>query len=106
MSATIASNPLTPPDAENGPRGKLNHFINGKFVPPASGAYMDNHDPRTAEKIGAVALGDRTDVAAAVASARAAFPGWRDLKPMERSRILFEIARKIRAHSKDLAEIE
>ena len=28
------------------------HYIDGKFVRPASGEYMDNHDPRTAEKIG------------------------------------------------------
>jgi aldehyde dehydrogenase (NAD+) len=108
MSATIASKPphSDAPAAGDGPRGKLNHFINGKSVPPASGAYMDNHDPRTAQKIGSVALGDKADVAAAVAAARAAFPAWRDLKPMERSRILFEIARKIRAHAKHLAEIE
>ena len=60
------------------------HFIDGKFVPPASGAYMDNHDPRTAEKIGTVALGDKADVAAAVESAARAFPGWRDTKPGDR----------------------
>jgi aldehyde dehydrogenase (NAD+) len=106
MSATLT--PAHPREAASGdgPRGRLNHFIDGKLVPPASGAYMDNHDPRTAEKIGSIALGDKADVAMAVDAAGKAFPAWRDLKPMERGRILVEIARKIRGHSKRLAEIE
>ncbi len=95
---------MSPPHL--GARGQADHFINGKFVPPASGAYMDNHDPRTAEKIGSVALGDTTDVAAAVDAAAKAFPAWRDMKPLDRGRILMEIARKIRVHARRLAEIE
>jgi aldehyde dehydrogenase (NAD+) len=82
------------------------HYIDGKTVAPASGKYMDNHDPRTAEKIGSVALGDKADVDAAVDAAARAFPGWRDTKPLDRGRIMMEIARKIRAHAKRLSEIE
>jgi aldehyde dehydrogenase (NAD+) len=82
------------------------HYIDGKFVPPASGEYMDNHDPRTAEKIGSVALGDKADVDRAVDAASRAFPGWRDTKPLDRGRIMMEIARKIRVHAKRLSEIE
>lgn len=82
------------------------HYIDGKSVPPASGQYMDNHDPRTAEKIGSVALGDKTDVDRAVDAASRAFPGWRDTKPLDRGRIMMEIARKIRLHAKRLSEIE
>jgi aldehyde dehydrogenase (NAD+) len=106
MSATLT--PPRPGEAApgDGPRRKLNHFIDGKLVPPASGAYMDNHDPRTGGKIGSVALGDQTDVSMAVETAARAFPAWRDLRPLERGRILVEIARKIRAHMKRLAEIE
>ena len=106
MSATLTPAHLREAASGDGPRGKLNHFIDGKPVPPASGAYMDNHDPRTAEKIGSVALGDKADVAMAVDSAGKAFPAWRDLKPMDRGRIMMEIARKIRVHSKRLVEIE
>ncbi len=67
---------------------------------------MDNHDPRTGQRIGSVALGNEQDVDTAVAAAAKAFPAWRDLKPLDRGRILIEIARKIRAHAKRLAEIE
>ena len=101
---------MTPPRpgsaASEGPRERADHYINGKFVPPSSGQYMDNHDPRTAEKIGAVALGDKTDVALAVEAAATAFPGWRDTKPLDRGRIMVEVARGIRRHIKRLSEIE
>ena len=106
MNATMTPSHLGTPATDEGPRGRADHFINGKFVPPASGAYMDNHDPRTGEKIGSVALGDASDVDAAVDSAAKAFPAWRDLKPLDRGRIMMEIARKIRVHSKRLVEIE
>jgi aldehyde dehydrogenase (NAD+) len=106
MNATISPPRAEASSTEEGPRGRANHFIDGKFVPPASGAYMDNHDPRTAEKIGSVALGDKADVAAAVDAAARAFPAWRDLKPLDRGRIMMEIARKIRVHAKRLGEIE
>jgi aldehyde dehydrogenase (NAD+) len=106
MSATLTPPHPTEAAPGDGPHGKLNHFIDGKLVPPASGAYMDNHDPRTAEKIGSIALGDQTDVAMAVESAAKASRAWRDMRPLERGRILVEIARKIRAHMKRLAEVE
>jgi aldehyde dehydrogenase (NAD+) len=106
MSATMT--PPRPGQAglDEGPRGRADHYIDGKFVPPASGAYMDNHDPRTAAKIGSVALGGKADVALAVEAAARAYPAWRDTKPLDRGRIMIEIARRIRAHSGRLTEIE
>jgi len=87
-------------------RQRLDHFIAGQPTPPRSGAYLDDHDPLTGEKIADVARGDASDVDAAVGAAKAAFPAWRDRRPIERGRILVEIARKIRAHMTDLAELE
>ncbi|MDF1625370.1 MAG: aldehyde dehydrogenase family protein [Parvibaculaceae bacterium] len=85
---------------------KLDHFIGGTSVPPRSGTYLDNYDPRTGQKIGGVAAGNKSDVDAAVAAAQAAFPAWRDRRPIERGRILMEVARKMREHAKRLAAIE
>jgi len=82
------------------------HFIDGHAVPPRSGRYLDDHNPATGEKIAEVARGDAGDVDAAVAAARAAFAEWRDRRPIERGRILLEIARKIREKSHELAELE
>jgi acyl-CoA reductase-like NAD-dependent aldehyde dehydrogenase len=48
-------------------------FIDGRFVPAASGATFDNLNPATGRSLGAVAAGEQLDVDRAVASARAAF---------------------------------
>ncbi len=84
----------------------LQHFIDGRAVPPANGKYIDAFDPSTGQPIGEVARGDVADVDAAARSARAAFPAWRDLRPIARGRILTEVSRKIREHAKTLGEIE
>ena len=85
---------------------RLDHYIGGRSVPPRSGRYLDDHDPLTGEKIADVARGDAADVDAAVRAAKASFPAWRDRRPIERGRILTEIARKLREHSLELGAIE
>src|SRR5262245_44155747 len=84
----------------------LNHVIAGKTVEPASGAYLDKLDPRSGECIGRVASGNEADIDAAVKAAWAKFREWSDRRPMERGRVLLEMARAIRKHVKRLAEIE
>ena len=84
----------------------LNHFIAGKTVTPNSGDYLDKLDPRSGGRIGRVANGNQADVDAAVRAAAAAFPEWRDRRPMDRAKVMLEIARAIRKHVKLLAEIE
>ena len=74
--------------------------------PPRAGRYFPSTNPASGEQLTEIALGDRDDVAAAVAAAQAASPAWRDRKPMERGRILLEIARTIRAQAAALAELE
>lgn len=85
---------------------KLDHLIGGKSSGPKSGDYGDSFNPATGQPQNSVARGTAEDVDAAVCAATAAFPAWRDLKPIERGRILLEIARKIRAHSENLAKLE
>ncbi len=85
---------------------RWHHFIEGRATPPKSGRYLDDHNPVTGEKIADVARGDAADVDRAVASARAAFAAWRDRRPIERGRLLGEIARKIRANLKKLVALE
>jgi len=85
---------------------RWDHFIAGRFAPPRTGRYLDDHDPVTGGKIADVARGDAADVDAAVVAAKAAFPAWRDRRPIERGRILVEIARQIRSHMKELSALE
>ena len=85
---------------------RRDHFIDGTSVPPRSGEYVESKDPKTGEVLGSVARGNTADVAAAVASVKAALPAWRDRRPIERGRILLEIARKIRERMSDLVAME
>jgi aldehyde dehydrogenase (NAD+) len=85
---------------------RWNHFIAGQEAPPRSGRYLDDFDPLTGEAIAQVARGDAADVDAAVGAAREALPGWRERRPVERGRILTEIARKIRDKRVEFAALE
>jgi aldehyde dehydrogenase (NAD+) len=85
---------------------RWNHFIGGRSVPPHGGRYLDDHDPVTGEKIADVARGDAADVDRAVVAARGAFPAWRDRRPIERGRLLMEIARKVREKAAELGDLE
>lgn len=82
------------------------HFIDGSTVVEPSASYLDNRAPATGEIIGRVALGGVEIVDAAAQSASAAFAAWRDMRPMERGRILVDIGRTIRANAPRLAEME
>ena len=67
-------------------------------MPPLEGKYEDTFNPGTGERIGSVATASRADVDAAVAAAKEGFEVWRDVVPLERARILKEIANLLRKH--------
>ena len=87
-------------------RKRYDHFIGGAFVAPKAGGYLETKNPASGQKLAEVARGDADDVASAVSAAKAALPEWRERKPVERGRILTEIARAIRANAKELAELD
>ncbi|GJD42568.1 Putative 3-oxopropanoate dehydrogenase [Methylobacterium cerastii] len=66
----------------------IEHFVGGARVTGRSGRTAPVFNPATGEQTGAVALASRDEVDAAVASARAAFPGWAGTTPLRRARIL------------------
>ena len=83
-----------------------NHYIDGQAVAPTGGDYLSESDPRTGKPSFRVARGNAADVDAAVASAGRAWAAWRDRRPIERGRILWAIAQRIREHSARLADID
>ena len=93
-------------DSGAGATETVQHFIDGQSAMPSSGEYLDKLDPRTGECIKRVARGSEADVDAAVRNAAAAFPQWRDRRPIERGRILTELARAMRAAAAKLGGIE
>jgi aminomuconate-semialdehyde/2-hydroxymuconate-6-semialdehyde dehydrogenase len=96
---------MTAPALHPAPR-ELANFINGRFVPPARGAYIDNVQPATGEPIARIPASTREDVDAAVAAARAAFPSWSRTAANERSRLLLRLADLIEEQLDELAILE
>ena len=68
------------------------HCIDGQSRDPASGRWLDVHDPANAQAYAKVAAGDAADVEAAIAAARRAFPAWAALPHSERARWLEKLA--------------
>jgi acyl-CoA reductase-like NAD-dependent aldehyde dehydrogenase len=88
------------------PRTEL--FIDGRFVPAASGRTFTDVTGRDGSTIAQVAEGGLEDVARAVAAARTAFDDgrWSDQKPADRKRVLLRLAELMRENRDELALLE
>ena len=82
------------------------HYVGGQTCGPDQGEYLESFDPKAGSPTARVAKGNAADVDRAVKAAMDAFAEWRDRKPIERGRILLEIARKLRERSADFAALE
>jgi betaine-aldehyde dehydrogenase len=80
--------------------------IGGEFVAPAQGKYIDVVNPATKRIFHQVPAATAEDVNKAVASAKRAFPIWRDTPVEERARLLRAVAAKLRERVDELAEYE
>jgi aminomuconate-semialdehyde/2-hydroxymuconate-6-semialdehyde dehydrogenase len=85
---------------------RIDNFIDGKMVAPASGKYLDNVEPATGKVYSQVAAGGDEDIDRAVRAAAAAFPAWSRTPAGERSRILLRIADGIESNLDRLARAE
>lgn len=85
---------------------KLRNFINGRFAPPVSAAYLDNIEPATGKPYSRVPDSNSVDVDAAVDAAERAFAGWSRMPAGERSAILLRIAALIERDLERLALAE
>src|SRR5665213_2420606 len=81
----------------------LSNFIGGSYVATQSGRSVNLPDPSTGEENFESPVSGAEDV---VAAAAAAFPGWRDATPSERSLSLFRIADAIEARAEELVAVE
>jgi aldehyde dehydrogenase (NAD+) len=82
-------------------------FIDGKWQEPASGKYFDTVSPSTEEKIAEVAEANEADVNRAVEAARRAYTEvWSRMKPLERGKYIFRIARAMQERARELAIVE
>jgi aldehyde dehydrogenase (NAD+) len=82
-------------------------FIGGKWRAPKSGKYFATYSPSTEEKLAEVAEADARDVDDAVRAARRAYDGvWSKMRPAERAKYVFRIARAIQEKARELAIVE
>lgn len=81
-------------------------FINGRFIAPQSRKHFASINPATEETLSEIAEAGSADVNAAVEAARKAQPKWAKLKPQERAKYLFRIARRIQERARELAILE
>ncbi|WP_157518479.1 aldehyde dehydrogenase family protein [Herbidospora mongoliensis] len=80
-------------------------FVNGAWVPSASGEGVDVVNPATEEVVDRVPAGCADDVADAVDAARHAFPRWAATPPEERGALLSRAAELIESRARKIAEI-
>src|SRR5438105_8564351 len=85
---------------------KIQNFIDGQFVEPVGGKYLDNIEPATGRPYSQVADSDARDVDLAVAAAEKAFADWSKIPAAERSKILLRIADLIERDLEKLARAE
>ncbi len=83
------------------------HFIDGAFVPSASGKTFENRSPLDGSLIGLVSEGGKAEVDAAVAAARAALDGpWGKMPVAKRVELLYALADEINRRFDDFLAAE
>jgi aldehyde dehydrogenase (NAD+) len=87
------------------PRQEL--FVAGKWRAPRSRTYEPTISPSTEQPLAEVAVADERDVDDAVVAARRAYDKtWSRLRPSERAKYLFRIARALQERARELAIVE
>lgn len=82
-------------------------FIGGKFIAPRARQYFETINPASEKMLARVARADRKDVDRAVVAARRAYERtWSKLKPAERGKYLYRIARMLQERAREFAAIE
>ena len=82
-------------------------FINGDFVAPEKGRYFDTINPASEAKLARVAEASSADVDNAVKAARDAYrTSWGRMKPAERGKYIYRIARIIQERAREFSVIE
>ena len=85
---------------------KYGHFIDGEYVSPDNGQYVQSIDPHDETVITEIARGNMADVNRAVAAAKEAGALWSSMRPLERGKILIKVGNALRENLDLLTKIE
>lgn len=86
--------------------GNGHQYVGGQLRQGSSGETFDVTDPATGETVDTLTLASTADVDAAVASAKAAFPGWSGATPAERATALNRLSVILEERADDFARVE
>jgi acyl-CoA reductase-like NAD-dependent aldehyde dehydrogenase len=88
-------------------RERYGLFIGGEWSAPASGEHFATLNPATEETLAQVGAANAADVDRAVRAARRGYEKyWRKLRPSERAKYIFRIARALTERSREFAILE
>ena len=94
------------PDAEKRASKHCTHWISGKpWTGPEPAHRGEIYNPATGQVTGTVDFATAAEVDAAVRSAAAAFPQWRDTSLVRRASLMFAFRELVRQHAGELARL-
>jgi aminomuconate-semialdehyde/2-hydroxymuconate-6-semialdehyde dehydrogenase len=85
---------------------KLQNYINGQYINPNQGNYIDNYEPATGKVYSLIPDSDETDVQLAVEAAEKAFPIWSKMSIEQRSAILVKVSEGIQNRMDEFVQAE
>lgn len=80
------------------------NYIDGEWVPSATGRFRDNLNPATGEVLGQVTQSDEGDLDRAVAAAVAAQQKWRLVPAPERAEVLYRAGQLLKERKEELSQ--
>lgn len=83
---------------------KRDFYINGQWVSPIDGTDHNVIDPSTEDPMAVISLGGKADAEAAIAAAKAAFPGWMSTPVEERIALVEKLIEVYESRAEDLAQ--
>jgi acyl-CoA reductase-like NAD-dependent aldehyde dehydrogenase len=96
---------MAKPAAKIKPKNTECNYINGQWVTPLSGEYLENYNPADArESLGRFPASGAEDVNLAVAAAKEAFKTWRKVPAPRRAEILFKAGEILLRRKDEFAE--
>ncbi len=81
-------------------------FIDGEWTEPGDDRLFDSVNPANGKPFAKLTQATETELDAAVAAARRAFPGWSQASGHTRARYMYALARQIQKHARRLAVLE
>ncbi len=105
LLASVESRPSLTGSSTGEPHERISHWIDGKVVEGTSGRSGVVWNPATGEQQAEVDCASASEVDAAVAVAKAAFPAWRATNLSRRAEVMFQMRELVDANRKEIASL-